>query len=52
MYPAERALVLAFMAAHHPVAACVFVAGSRCRGEATPHSELDLVVIYPHLPAA
>ncbi|MBF2051979.1 MAG: nucleotidyltransferase domain-containing protein [Candidatus Sericytochromatia bacterium] len=40
------------MAAHHPAAACVFVAGSRRRGEATPHSDLDLVVIYPHLPAA
>ncbi len=35
-----------------PDAAVAFAAGSYFRGEATPSSDLDLVVVYPTLPAA
>lgn len=35
-----------------PDAAVAFAAGSHFRGEGTPHSDLDLVVVYPKLPAA
>ncbi len=38
---AERA-----MAALHPQARCGFLAGSRARGDATPRSDVDLVILY------
>jgi len=37
---------------HFPEAKVIFLAGSVVRGEATPSSDLDLVVIYEKLPAA
>lgn len=36
----------------HATARVVFLAGSVMRGEATPASDLDLVVVYEHLPVA
>lgn len=36
----------------YPDATVLFLAGSIIRGEATPHSDLDLVVIYDKLPNA
>ena len=42
----------AIRAARYPDAAVVFAAGSIVRGEATPYSDLDLVVVYPRLACA
>lgn len=36
----------------YPTAKVIFLAGSIVRGEATPFSDLDLVVVYENLPAA
>src|SRR5690349_7126567 len=36
----------------YPGAAVAFAAGSLVRGEGTAYSDLDLVVVYPTLPAA
>jgi hypothetical protein len=36
----------------YPEAAALLLAGSTVRGEATPHSDLDLVVLYERLPHA
>jgi hypothetical protein len=36
----------------YPDADVIFLAGSLLRGEGTPHSDLDLVVIFEHLPHA
>ena len=36
----------------YPAAKVIFLAGSIVRGEATPFSDLDLVVVYENLPAA
>lgn len=38
--------------ARYPAAKVVFLAGSIVRGEATPFSDLDLVVVFENLPAA
>ena len=42
----------AIRAARYPDATVVFVAGSIVRGEGTPYSDLDLVVVYPRLACA
>ena len=42
----------AIRAARYPDAAVVFAAGSIVRGEATPYSDLDLVVVYSRLARA
>ena len=42
----------AIRAARYPEAAVVFAAGSIVRGEGTPYSDLDLVVVYPRLACA
>ena len=39
-------------AERYPAAEAVFAAGSIVRGQATPYSDLDLVVVQPRLPAA
>lgn len=36
----------------YPEASVIFLAGSIIRGEGTPFSDLDLVVVFDHLPAA
>lgn len=36
----------------HSQADCLLLAGSFVRGEATDYSDLDIVVLYPHLPHA
>jgi len=36
----------------YPGASVIFLAGSIVRGESTPFSDLDLVVIFDKLPAA
>jgi predicted nucleotidyltransferase len=36
----------------YPDAVLLLVAGSIVRGEGTPHSDLDLVVVYPKIEAA
>ena len=36
----------------YPTASALFLAGSIIRGEGTEHSDLDIVVVYEHLPAA
>jgi Nucleotidyltransferase domain len=52
----EAAAVLAIARAlskeRYSGAAVVFAAGSLVRGEGTPFSDLDLVVVYPRVPAA
>jgi hypothetical protein len=40
------------MSQRYPDAAVAFAAGSLVRGEGTAYSDLDLVVVYPTLPAA
>ena len=40
------------LAGKYPEAAVIFLAGSIVRGEGTPYSDLDLVVIYKNLTAA
>lgn len=42
----------AVLAGRHAGADAVFVAGSIMRGAATAHSDVDLVVLYPHRPHA
>jgi len=42
----------AILAGRYPDAAVAFAAGSIVRGEATPYSDLDLVVVYPRLACA
>jgi hypothetical protein len=42
----------AIRAGRYPDAAVVFAAGSIVRGEGTPYSDLDLVVVYPRLRCA
>lgn len=50
----NRALVIAnhVFAARFQGASCAFVAGSIMRGEGTPSSDIDLVVVFDHLDAA
>jgi len=50
--PSPEQAAQAFLSEHHPRASLLFLAGSVRRGEATAHSDLDLVVIYPELPQA
>jgi hypothetical protein len=48
--PVEAALEI--FHARHAGARLLFLAGSIMRGEGTPSSDLDLVVVYEHLPTA
>lgn len=50
----SQALVIAnhVFAARFQGASCAFVAGSIMRGEGTPSSDIDLVVVFDHLDAA
>jgi hypothetical protein len=48
--PEEAALEI--FRARHAKARVLFLAGSVMRGEGTPSSDLDLVVVYEHLPVA
>jgi len=48
--PVEAALEI--FHARHAGARVMFLAGSVMRGEATPSSDLDLVVVYEHIPNA
>lgn len=48
--PVEAALEI--FHARHAGARLLFLAGSVMRGEGTPSSDLDLVVVYEHLPTA
>ena len=49
---AAEAMAARVLAARYPDADAVLLTGSTVRGEATPGSDLDLIVIYPKLPRA
>jgi predicted nucleotidyltransferase len=46
------ALAAEVLATHHPDADAAFVAGSFMRGQGSPTSDIDLVVLHPSLPNA